>query len=85
MLAKKDVQHIAKLARLGLSQRETEALRKDLASILKYVEKLKKVDIKAVEPASHPQIAKNIMRRDEVSKEEKKLLSGFLKVKAIFK
>ncbi|NCB08100.1 MAG: aspartyl/glutamyl-tRNA amidotransferase subunit C, partial [Bacteroidia bacterium] len=45
MLSKEETQHIAKLARLGLSESEIEKYQKDLSAILGYVDKLKSADI----------------------------------------
>lgn len=50
MIKKEDVRHIAKLARLGISQKEEEKFQKDLASILDYFNSLKKVDVSTVKP-----------------------------------
>jgi aspartyl-tRNA(Asn)/glutamyl-tRNA(Gln) amidotransferase subunit C len=93
MLSKEEVQHIAKLARLGLSEEEIERFQKELSSILDYVEKLKEVDISGVEPASHAVKVENVVRKDVVNPSEggQKLLNlapdkkdGFLKVKSVF-
>jgi len=53
MITKKEVQHVAKLARLGLTEKEVKRFQKELSSILNYIEKLKEVDISKVEPTSH--------------------------------
>ncbi len=65
MLNKEEVKHIAKLARLGLSEKEIEKYQKELSSILDYIEKLKEVDVSSVEPTSHPLKVENVMRLDE--------------------
>ncbi len=85
MISKEEVKHIAKLARLGLTGKEIEKFQKELSSILDYVEKLKEVDVSRVEPTSHPLKKENVMRKDEVSKFNKKLIDGHLKVKSIIK
>lgn len=94
MLTKQEVQHIAKLARLGLTEEEIEKFQKDLSSILDYFEKLKELDVSKVQPASHAIKVENVMRKDEIKSEgkNKKLLDlapeikeGFLKVKSVFK
>ena len=54
MIQKKDVQHIAKLARLGLTEKETKKFQKELSSILDYFVSLKGVDVSKVEPTFHP-------------------------------
>ncbi len=94
MISKEEVKHIAKLARLGLSEKETEKFQKELSSILDYIEKLKEVDISEVEATSHPLFVENVMREDEPHQGEdgKKLVGqspekkdNFIKVKSIFK
>ncbi|MGD0577148.1 MAG: Asp-tRNA(Asn)/Glu-tRNA(Gln) amidotransferase subunit GatC [Candidatus Staskawiczbacteria bacterium] len=42
MISKEEVQHIAKLARLELTEKETEKMQKDLSVILEYFDLLKK-------------------------------------------
>jgi len=53
MISKEEVQHIAKLARLGLTEKEIKKFQKELSSILDYIEKLKEVDVSSIEPTSH--------------------------------
>ncbi|MEK9135030.1 MAG: Asp-tRNA(Asn)/Glu-tRNA(Gln) amidotransferase subunit GatC [Patescibacteria group bacterium] len=84
MLSAEEVKHIAKLARLGLTEKEVEKYQKDLSDILGYVEKLKEVNIEGVEPTSHSVLLENITRKDEALKFEKKLIEGHLKVKSVF-
>ena len=64
MITKEKVQHIAKLARLGLTAQEIKKMSKELSTILDYVEKLKEVDILGVAPTSHPLEIENVMRED---------------------
>jgi aspartyl-tRNA(Asn)/glutamyl-tRNA(Gln) amidotransferase subunit C len=95
MITKKEVQHIAKLARLGLTKREILKMQKELSSILDYMEKLKEVDVSKIEPTSHSVQLENVIRSDEVEipklKTRKKLIeqapktkNNYLKVKSIF-
>jgi len=94
MITKEEVEHIAKLARLGLTDEEIEKYQKELSSILDYIEKLKEVDIKGVEATCHSVKIENIMREDKSAKvktPESKLMEsapetkeGYLKVKSIF-
>ena len=85
MISKKKVQHIAKLARLGLTEDEIEKHQKEFLKILDYVEKLKEVDVCCGQAA--PSLAQldrdRPMRKDEVLKFNKKLIEGQLKVKSI--
>lgn len=62
----KEVEHVAKLARLHLSDAEKERFAGQLNAILKYVEKLNELDTEHVEPTSHPMPFVNVMREDEV-------------------
>ncbi len=72
MIKKKEVKHIAKLARLGLTEKEIEKFRRELSKILDYIEKLKEVNISKVESTSHLIKLENVMRKDEESEKRKK-------------
>ncbi len=96
MISKKDVEHIAKLARLGLTQKEVKKFRVELSSILAYIEKLKEIDVSKVEPTSHPLAVQNCVRKDEGLEHQKtesvKLLElapktkdGYIKVRSTLK
>lgn len=61
----KDVEHVANLARLKLSEEETEQFAGQLNAILKYAEKLAELDTEGVEPTSHVLPLSNVMREDE--------------------
>jgi len=93
MLSREEVKHIAKLARLGLTEKEITDFQKELFSILDYFEKLKEVDASNVKPLSHPFEIKNIIRKDEpeTTANKDKLLElmperkgSYLKVKSVF-
>ena len=60
------IEQIAELARLSLKPEEKEKLKKDLESILAYVEQLKSVPTDSVEPTSHVLNLENVYRADEV-------------------
>ena len=62
------VRHIAKLARLKLSDSEVFLYQKDLNSILEYVETLRELDAENVRPMSHGIPMKNIWREDKPGK-----------------
>jgi len=66
-IMKLDVEHIAQLARLALTDPEREKFAAQLASILSYVEKLKELDTSGIEPTSHVVTIGNVMREDKVS------------------
>ncbi len=63
-ITKQEVEHVAKLGRLELSEQETESLTDQLSNILTYVEKLNELDTKGVEPTSHVLDINNVMRDD---------------------
>ncbi|WP_270165630.1 Asp-tRNA(Asn)/Glu-tRNA(Gln) amidotransferase subunit GatC [Paenibacillus sp. SYP-B4298] len=60
----KDVEHVAALARLELSEAEKEQFTGQLNAILKYAEKLGELDTDNVPPTSHVQPITNVMRED---------------------
>ena len=62
----KEVEHVARLARLELTDEEKERMRAQLDSILTYIDKLNELDTSAVEPTSHVLPIMNIFRDDEV-------------------
>jgi len=65
-IGRKEVEHIATLARLSLSEEEKASLEKDLNAILGYVEKLGALDTEGVEPTSHALDITNAFREDEL-------------------
>jgi aspartyl-tRNA(Asn)/glutamyl-tRNA(Gln) amidotransferase subunit C len=98
MLSKKEVKHIAKLARLGLSGAEIEKFQKELSLILDYVEKIKKISVLEKKEASSCSgdflDIKSATREDKAhfNGQAEKLLKlapqtekGFLKTKPIIK
>lgn len=62
----KDVEHVANLARLELSEEEKHKFAEQLTQILQYAEKLNELDTDNVEPMSHAVPHFNVMRDDEV-------------------
>ena len=62
----KEVEQVARLARLELSDEEKERMRFQLDRILTYIDKLKELDITGVEPTSHAIPITNVMREDEL-------------------
>jgi aspartyl-tRNA(Asn)/glutamyl-tRNA(Gln) amidotransferase subunit C len=65
-LSKREVQEIALLARLALTDEETERLRGELGAILSYMEALQEVDVTGVEPMTHAVPMHLRLRPDEV-------------------
>ena len=64
MITIKDVEHVAKLARLELTQDEKEMFTHQLGDVLSHVEKMNEVDTTGVEPMNHPIDFSNVMRED---------------------
>ena len=60
----KDVEHVARLARLELSEADKERMRRELDSILSYIDKLRALDTEGVEPTAHAIPMTNVMRDD---------------------
>ena len=61
-----EVEHVARLARLELSEPEKERMRSQLDAILTYIDKLRRLNTDNVEPTSHAIPVLNVMREDEV-------------------
>ena len=61
-----DVQYIARLARIELTDAEEQKLGPQLNNILGYIEKLKEIDVSDVEPTAHAVPMVNVTRPDEV-------------------
>ena len=64
LISLEDVDHVATLARLGLSQVERETMRHQLSSILAYVESMRELDTSDVSPSSLILRIENISRPD---------------------
>jgi len=66
MISREDVVHVARLARLELSETEIERMREQLNGILRYIDKLKELDVSGVEPMAHALPLHNVLREDVV-------------------
>jgi len=67
-LSYEQVKHIARLARLGLSETEVEKFSLQLSDILENFEILKQIDTTNVPPATHPIPLQNVLREDKIAK-----------------
>jgi len=63
-VTRKDVEHIAELARLKFADAEINSYTDQLNEILTYMEKLNELDTENVEPLSHPVEGSNVFRED---------------------
>ena len=65
-ITQKEVEHVAKLARLELSEDEKGTFTRQLSAILTYMDQLKKLDTRGVEPTTTVLPTENVFRDDEV-------------------
>lgn len=72
MINKEEVKHVAKLARLELTDEEVNKYSQQLGSILEYVEQMNEVDTTGIEPMPHAIPVYNVMREDVVKYEQTK-------------
>lgn len=63
-LTLEEVQHVAMLARLHLSDAELEKMREQLSKILEYIDMLSEVDVSEVAPTAQVSNLSNVMRED---------------------
>jgi aspartyl-tRNA(Asn)/glutamyl-tRNA(Gln) amidotransferase subunit C len=61
-----DVEHVAKLARLALDDKEKEVLRQQLSDVLEHARIISEVDTSGVPPTSHTLPLVNVFREDRV-------------------
>ncbi|MDI3280469.1 MAG: Asp-tRNA(Asn)/Glu-tRNA(Gln) amidotransferase subunit GatC [Bacillota bacterium] len=66
MITKADVEHVAHLARLKLSEEEKEAFTRQLNAILEAAGKLQELNTEGVEPTAYAIPMQNVFRPDEV-------------------
>jgi aspartyl-tRNA(Asn)/glutamyl-tRNA(Gln) amidotransferase subunit C len=64
MIDREQVLHVARLARLRLSDEEVERMGEELSTILDHIEKLNELDLEGVEPTSHVIELENVLRED---------------------
>lgn len=65
-ITRADVEHVARLARLALTDDELDRFTRELGGILQHVEDLAGLDLDAVEPTAHPLPLVNVLRPDVV-------------------
>ncbi len=66
-VTKEVVDHIAKLARLDLTDEEKAKYQQSMASVLEYADKLNDLDLDDVPPTAHAVAQQNVIRKDEVN------------------
>jgi len=65
-LTRADVEHVARLARLALTDDEVERLTGELAAVLDHARDVAALDLDGVPPTAHPLPLRNVLRADEV-------------------
>ena len=95
MISKEEVKHIAKLARLELTEKETENMQRDMSAILDYFNVLKKAKVTKVTKATKVTTdIEKVTRKDKVIEKPASLANnlvaqapdtkdGYIKVKAV--
>ena len=66
-LSREEVLHIARLARIGLSEEDVAKFQEQLSEILDHFQVLQQLDTEDVPPTSHPLALESVMREDEVA------------------
>jgi aspartyl-tRNA(Asn)/glutamyl-tRNA(Gln) amidotransferase subunit C len=64
VIDREQVLHVAKLARLKLSEEEVERMTGELSDILEHVDRISQMDLDGVEPTSHVVALENVLRPD---------------------
>jgi len=65
MIEREQVEHVAKLARLRLSDEEIARMAEELSGVLEHVDKISELDLEGVEPTAHVIELVNVLRPDE--------------------
>jgi aspartyl-tRNA(Asn)/glutamyl-tRNA(Gln) amidotransferase subunit C len=65
VIDREQVLHVARLARLRLTDDELERMSGELSAILEHVERINELDLDGVEPTSHVVDVENVLRPDE--------------------
>jgi aspartyl-tRNA(Asn)/glutamyl-tRNA(Gln) amidotransferase subunit C len=65
MIEREQVEHVARLARLKLTDEELERMAGELSGILEHVDRISELDLEGVEPTSHVIALENVLRPDK--------------------
>ena len=65
MIEREQVLHVARLARLRLSDEDVQRMAGELSGILDHIDKIEELDLDGVEPTSHVIELQNVLRPDE--------------------
>ena len=92
IITKKEVEYVAKLAKLGFNEEEKEEFTSQLNSILDYFKKLDELDTEKIEPTAYVISMPNLLNedkvkpslpREEVLSNSKNIIKGYFKVPKI--
>lgn len=96
MISKEDAKKVAKLARLGISEKEAEEFKEELSAVLKYFEMINEANVSEVKPTFHSaeEFLDKQARKDEAAPEKSEVVEEiiasapdkkerYIKVKAI--
>ncbi len=64
MIDRDQVKHVARLARLRLTDQEIDAMVEELPAILGHIERMESLDLEGVEPTTHVVGLENVLRED---------------------
>ena len=64
MIDRQQVLHVARLARLRLTDDEVERMSSELSAVLDHIENISQLDLDGVEPTSHVVEVENVLRED---------------------
>lgn len=64
MIDREQVLHVARLARLQLTEQEVDRMAGEMSTILEHVETMNELDLEGVEPTSHVVELQNVLRED---------------------
>mgnify|MGYP001607145696 CR=1 FL=1 len=78
MLTEEQIKHVAKLAKLEISDVEVEKFQRQLSEVLEYFNILNEVDTRGIEPTSQVTGLENVFRRDQaqLGQTQEEALSG---------
>jgi aspartyl-tRNA(Asn)/glutamyl-tRNA(Gln) amidotransferase subunit C len=65
VIDREQVLHVARLARLALTEEEVETMTRELSGILEHVDRIAELDLEQVEPTAHVIDLENVLRPDE--------------------
>ncbi|MFH1508738.1 MAG: Asp-tRNA(Asn)/Glu-tRNA(Gln) amidotransferase subunit GatC [bacterium] len=91
-ITKQDIEYLARLARLELSEEEKEKFTSEISSVLEYIEKLNEVDTKGIEDldqvtglkqSGRVDSVRKSISRDEMLKNAPHKKDGLVKAKAV--